>query len=732
LLNAKQDGLYSAPVPDWKLSERLVRVLDTLDPNPRSFRRRWREARARRDGSALAKLSESADTNALTAIGVANLAEDLRQALQMNARARLLRRGLENHRGNFWVNAALGDALVTADPPAPEEGMRYLTAASALRSDVPFIYITRSRVLHQLGDREGELREARAAVSLAPAFAPAQHELGIVLWDRKRFDEAIRHYRTAVSLDADSEIPRLGLGFALVEKGEIQEALVHLREAVKRNPSSFPALNSLGTALMAKGEVDAAIVSFREALDIAPLFFQARISLASALLKKNDPDGAIRECQLALEKAPKCAQLHIALGALYAMRGEMAKAVRCYRTPVELDPKSVYAYLHLSAFLMRAGDLQGALINAKSAVELDRKSAPAHVALIRVLLKGGNQEEAVRRCREALELFPTEAAVHDAFGTTLYWKCDLETATLCFQRAIELDASTALYYENLGLVLRARGEFDAAAEAFRSAARLTLKGGEGYQLLAETLMELRRYDETITEARKAIERNPNHLAGYITLALALAEQGEFEGAKAELLRGESTLPPLAPQASGVRRAFQTSDHLSKTLRRLPAVLEGKDVPANAVDKLSLGVLCAKFRKETHAATAVRFLSDAFAAEPTYADDKELSPRIGAALCAALAGTGQSEDSAGLDAEAQADLRRQAREWLRTELALLTKDHASRHPITRARVQARLRSWQNTPDLAGVRDPQEMLSLPTDERLAWLAFWGDVDTLQKSP
>src|SRR5262249_17858461 len=169
-------------------------------------------------GSALAKLSESADTNALTAIGVANLAEDLRQALQMNARARLLRRGLENHRGNFWVNAALGDALVTADPPAPEEGMRYLTAASALRSDVPFVYITRSRVLHQLGDREGELREARAAVSLAPAFAPAQHELGIVLWDRKRFDEAIRHYRTAVSLDADSEIPRLGLGFALVEK----------------------------------------------------------------------------------------------------------------------------------------------------------------------------------------------------------------------------------------------------------------------------------------------------------------------------------------------------------------------------------------------------------------------------------------------------------------------------------------------------------------------------------
>jgi serine/threonine-protein kinase len=123
----------------------------------------------------------------------------------------------------------------------------------------------------------------------------------------------------------------------------------------------------------------------------------------------------------------------------------------------------------------------------------------------------------------------------------------------------------------------------------------------------------------------------------------------------------------------------------------------------------------------------------FAAEPALAENLQQLNRHAAACSAVFAGTGRSADGAALDAAAQARLRRQGRDWLRADLGSLAKVLATGPAPARVFVRNQLRHWLRDPDLAGVRDPAELLALPTEERLAWLALWDDVAVLrQKVP
>jgi serine/threonine-protein kinase len=161
--------------------------------------------------------------------------------------------------------------------------------------------------------------------------------------------------------------------------------------------------------------------------------------------------------------------------------------------------------------------------------------------------------------------------------------------------------------------------------------------------------------------------------------------------------------------------------------RLPAVLKGEDRPKAADEGLTLAQMC--YEKALHAAAA-RLWADALSAEPKLAEDRQTLHRYNAACAAALAGTGQGRDEQPPDEAAKAKLRSQALDWLKAELAAWTKLLESGQPQARADVEQNMTHWKQDSDLAGVRDADALAKLPADERTAWQALWGDVDSLLK--
>ena len=107
--------------------------------------------------------------------------------------------------------------------------------------------------------------------------------------------------------------------------------------------------------------------------------------------------------------------------------------------------------------------------------------------------------------------------------------------------------------------------------------------------------------------------------------------------------------------------------------------------------------------QKHYATAARLYAEALAATPQLTEDLRAGHRFNAARAAALAGGGHGDDAAGLGEPERAGLRKQARDWLRLDLAAWAKKVDTGTAADRIQAQKTLAPWRDDPDLAGLRD-----------------------------
>jgi hypothetical protein len=206
------------------------------------------------------------------------------------------------------------------------------------------------------------------------------------------------------------------------------------------------------------------------------------------------------------------------------------------------------------------------------------------------------------------------------------------------------------------------------------------------------------------------------------------QQSQFREGRDALQRGHdlgSKQPGWTqPSAQWLRNA----DALVRLDGRLATIMEGKAQAADNRERLALALLCQQ-NKRFYAAAA-RFYAEVFTAAPQVADNPAAGHRYNAACAAALAGCGQGEDASKVDAGKRADLRKQALEWLRSDLAAWSKRHDD--PKYRKQSHQVLQHWPEDDDLAGVRDADALAKLPPDERKAWQDLWSKVADLLNKP
>jgi serine/threonine protein kinase/Flp pilus assembly protein TadD len=330
--------------PDEAERQRLAKVYQLALPSD-SLLARWLAAVKRGDDAEVGKLVAEASLQNLPPATVVMLEEGLfgRGEKYRAACEQLLRAGLERHPGDFWLNHYLGGLLKNEQPRRPEEAVRYLTAALAVRPDSSGAHLNLGNALKKCGDMEGAMRRYRAALEIDPMYVAAHMNLGHSLYAKGRLDEAIKEYRTAISLRNDDAASYYDLGFALQAQGLQDKAVVEYEEAVRLQPDFPEAHMQLGNALHDKGLLDQAIAKFREALATKRPFHEAYIahnSLGIALAEKGLLDEGIRQYRAALllKKDYPLAQGNLGV-ALWA-KGQFDDAIAAYTKALELEPKN--------------------------------------------------------------------------------------------------------------------------------------------------------------------------------------------------------------------------------------------------------------------------------------------------------------------------------------------------------------------------------------------------------
>lgn len=148
---------------------------------------------------------------------------------------------------------------------------------------------------HKRGDLDTAEGAYRAVLAEAPDHAYAHHYLGVILYQRNRFGDALPLLQQAVARVPQEPEFHNNLGLALAALDRVDDAIAAYRHTLGLKPNHAAAWNNLGLALQAANDLPPAIDAFRHALEVAPDFAQAHWNLALALLASGDFDEGWRE-----------------------------------------------------------------------------------------------------------------------------------------------------------------------------------------------------------------------------------------------------------------------------------------------------------------------------------------------------------------------------------------------------------------------------------------------------
>jgi predicted TPR repeat methyltransferase len=131
------------------------------------------------------------------------------------------------------------------------------------------------------------------SLELEPDRADWHSNLGIVLQDRLRLEEATAAYERAIGLDPDHANARNNLGVVLRARGRVVEAEASYRAAIRIDPDHADAHHNLGVLLNGLGRRREAALCFSKVITLRPKHPEARRLLALAHYTLGEVDEAI-------------------------------------------------------------------------------------------------------------------------------------------------------------------------------------------------------------------------------------------------------------------------------------------------------------------------------------------------------------------------------------------------------------------------------------------------------
>ena len=248
----------------------------------------------------------------------------------------------------------------------------------------------------------------RTTIARNPDAFLAYNNLGYILLQKGRVDEATNQFQKALEIQPDYDMAHNNLGYVFLQKGQVDEAIAHYQKILESHPDNPSAHYNLGIALVQKGQVDEAIAQYQIVLKTHPNDPNAHYNLGIALVQKGRVDEAIAHYQRALEIQPDDPKVYNNLGIAFAQKGLADKAIAQFRKAVEIQPEDSKACNNLGNALFRNGRLDESIVQFRKAVEIQPDYTDARHNLGLALAQKGLVDEAIAQFKEVLRFKPDD------------------------------------------------------------------------------------------------------------------------------------------------------------------------------------------------------------------------------------------------------------------------------------------------------------------------------------
>ena len=249
-------------------------------------------------------------------------------------------------------------------------------------------------LLGQIDEKDGKYLDSVNEFQTAARMEPSEDNLfhwGSELLLHRTYEPAIEVFQHGVELFPSSARLNIGLGMALYSRGKYDEAVKSLLAASDLNPSDPRCYYFLSKAYDSSPTQAADVIErFRRFSQLQPDNAQALYYYAMSLWKgkrAEDPSLDLRQIKTLLQKSitidPKLADAHVQLGNLYSDQRDYAAAIPQYERALELNPNLSDAHYRLGQDYVHTGQKDRAQqefdvyqrLRAQHLAELDKERA---------------------------------------------------------------------------------------------------------------------------------------------------------------------------------------------------------------------------------------------------------------------------------------------------------------------------------------------------------------------
>jgi len=258
------------------------------------------------------------------------------------------------------------------------------------------------------------------------------HNLGVILTDQGRFEEAAVQFRQALRINPRLYDAHNNLGMILFEQAKYDEAAAHFNEALRIKPDFHNARQNLGIVYVAQGKLEQAAEQFQEALRLKPDWPQIHNKLAVVFLRLGRLDDAITHYEYSVELEPDQPDVHKELGMLFLQQSDFERVIFHWQKALDLQPQSIELMNNLAWIVAtnpnpRFRDPQKAVSLAERACEISSYQVPGSLdTLSAAYAAAGRFSDAVATAEKALDL--ARAAKQEQLEKDIQKRLDLYKA----------------------------------------------------------------------------------------------------------------------------------------------------------------------------------------------------------------------------------------------------------------------------------------------------------------
>lgn len=253
--------------------------------------------------------------------------------------------------------------------------------------------IEHALALHRGGDLAGAEEVYGHILRDDPDDVSALQLMGVICTQRGSWRDGEQYLRRCLAIAPGYAAAHGNLGLVLARTGRVDEALVSLRRSVVLDPAQPGVWSNLGMVLTRAGRYAEAVHACETALAHAPDSAEALCNLANALRGNGDLQAALDAANRAVTCRPAFPEALNALGNILADLGRTGEAIVAYNRAVECGPGYLSPMNNLAKIHRECGDLEQARAGYERVLERDPACAEAHWGIAFVHLLAGNLAE---------------------------------------------------------------------------------------------------------------------------------------------------------------------------------------------------------------------------------------------------------------------------------------------------------------------------------------------------